>query len=207
MPKIIVVLVGISIVGALVFLYRDSITGSSRSPIAVTSVSTNFVEAGILHFPRPESGQAKGTFEFSENGATTTLDLEMDEMSVCATPTGAVPCMAMSVTFDVPFNNRRAMVEGERKGNTILIRKVRVLQEGESAMPHEPGKPFISWMEARRLIEECKVQMLTQTHALDIYLELKDGTEVRAVEPMIDEVFTVVAQTQAKCGTFPVATE
>lgn len=49
--------------------------------------------------------------------------------------------------------------------------------------------------------------MATQTHALDVYLTLSDGQEVRAVEPAIDEMFSVINRIREKCGTIPVATE
>jgi hypothetical protein len=65
----------------------------------------------------------------------------------------------------------------------------------------------IAWSEAVALIEGCEVTMAFQTHALDVYLETKDGRDVHAVEPSIDDIFAVINATRDECGTFPIATE
>lgn len=194
------------LVGAGTYYWLKQDRGGPMPNIQV-SEPTNFAQPGILHFPSVESGQSQGTFEFSENGATTTLKILMDELSVCGAQNGAIMCMAMSITFDKPFNEKRAMMEGIRSGDEILVRKMRVLQEGEMAMPLEPGNVFISWPHAIELFKACRVEMATQTHALDVYLDLKDGRTVRAVEPMIDDMFKIIQATQGQCGTFPVGTE
>ena len=117
-------------------------------------------------------------------------------------------CVAMSITFDMPFNNKQALVEGNKDGDgSIRVKKIRVLAEGEDVRAYEPGDRFIAWIQAVRLFESCHVRMATQTHVLDVYLTLSDGQEVRTVEPVIDEVFAVINRTREKCGTFPVATE
>ncbi|PIR82616.1 hypothetical protein COU20_01490 [Candidatus Kaiserbacteria bacterium CG10_big_fil_rev_8_21_14_0_10_59_10] len=72
----------------------------------------------------------------------------------------------------------------------------------------EPGEPearVISWEEAVERIKKCDVDMVFQTHALDVHLYLKSGERVRAVEPSIDEVFRVLQD--APCPQIPVATE
>lgn len=131
----------------------------------------------------------------------------MDELSVCSASNGAVPCMAMSVTLDVPFHGKRARVEGIQSEAGIVLRKLQVIPDGQLALEIDPGDVFISWPHAMSLIKNCEVEMLMQTHALDVYLNLKDGKRVRAVEPVIDEVFSVYDESIAKCGNIPVATE
>lgn len=49
--------------------------------------------------------------------------------------------------------------------------------------------------------------MAVQTHELEVYLTLRDGSRVVAREPMIDEVFRVLDGTRPTCGTIPIATE
>jgi hypothetical protein len=183
----------------------------TESDIAVSSINvsppTNFNEVGVLHFPPVTSGQSEGTFEYNDGSGTTTVKIEMDTLSVCAASNGATPCIAMSITFDKPFDGKTALMEGIRTGDTILVRKMQVAAEGEELRSFEPGNIFISWPAAVSLIEACEVEMATQTHALDVYLDLKNGSKVRAVEPTIDEMFTVINRSQGTCGTFPVATE
>jgi hypothetical protein len=141
------------------------------------------------------------------NGVTTTKPLVMDELSICAAPNGAIACMALSITLDKPFDGKRAIVEGIESGDSILMRKMHVLAENEPANIPTLGSVFISWPHAIELIKACQVAMATETHAHDIYLELKDGRKLRAVEPMIDDVFKIADQAQGTCGAFPLATE
>jgi hypothetical protein len=176
-------------------------------PSENVSPPTNFNEVGVLHFPPVTSGQGEGTFEYNDGTATSTLTIEMDALSVCAAPNGATPCMAMSITFDKPFDGKTALMEGIRTGDTILVRKMRIGAENEELRSFEPGNIFISWPAALELFRACEVKMATQTHSLDVYLDLKNGSKVRAVEPTIDEMFRVINETSARCGTFPVGTE
>lgn len=170
----------------------------------VVSEPTDFVEVGTLIFPPVDQGQSTGSFIYKENGVTVTSSLHLDEWSICH----SIMCMAMSVTFDMPFNNKRALVEGNKdEDGGIRVKKLRVLEAGEMERAYEPGDRFVAWIQAVRLFESCDVRMATQTHALDVYLTLSDGQEVRAVEPVIDEMFAVINRTHEKCGTFPVATE
>lgn len=169
------------------------------------SEPTNFVKVGTLRFP--PTGQAQGAFEYDDDGARIAKKIAMDEWSVCASGEGAAPCMAMSVSFHLPFDGKAAIVEGTLEGDTILVRKLRAAREGEELHAFEPGTMFISWFHAIELLKACQVTMAMQTHALDVYLDLKDGRKVRAVEPRIDELFPIIDQTRARCGTFPVGTE
>lgn len=176
-------------------------------PPVKVSEPTNFVEIGLLHFPAPESGQSQGTLEYNDGPGLVTKKLGMDGLSVCGTADGALACLAMSVTFDHAFDGKTAFVEGTLEGNTILVRKLYAMREGELLLDMDPGSRFIAWATAVHLLQACQVTQAMQTHALDVYLDLKDGRRVRAVEPQIDAVFTVIDQTKAQCGDFPVATE
>lgn len=189
------------------WLYFEANDPGGPMPNIQISEPTNFNEVGILHFPSPESGQAQGVFEFKEGAGTTTLAITMDALSVCAASNGAAPCMAMSITFDKLFDGKAALMEGIRTSGSVLVRKMRVAAEGEALRRFEPGAVFISWPHAIELFKACEVRMATQTHALDVYLDLRDGRTLRAVEPTIDEMFRIIDATQGACGTFPVATE
>ena len=73
--------------------------------------------------------------------------------------------------------------------------------------PEEPEAATISWTEAVELIRNCEVDMLFQSHALDVQLYLKSGERVHAIEPTIDDVFRVYEESVEACGTIPIATE
>lgn len=170
---------------------------------------TDIVKIGNLVFDNPGLRQDTPYLVYEEPGKPAlTAELVMDAESVCSAGTGSAPCMAMSVQWSVAFKGKRAIVEGFKDGDDkIIVRKLRVLEEGQPALPYDPGHVFIPWPKAVSLIENCSVDMVTQTHSLDIYLSLKNGKEVVTVEPTIDEVFKVVTEAQKTCGSYPVATE
>ncbi|HWO07366.1 MAG TPA: hypothetical protein VNM40_02170 [Candidatus Paceibacterota bacterium] len=205
--RILATIVLLLVVAAGVWFYFETQDQGAHIPDMNMSEPTNFNEVGVLRFPPVTSGQSQGKFEYDGGAGTTTLAIEMDTLSVCAAENGATPCVAMSITFDQVFDGRAALIEGTREGNTILVRKMRITRAGEELRSFEPGDTFISWYHAMELLKNCEVKMAMQTHALDVYLTLKDGRRVRAVEPTIDEMFRVINATRGACGTFPVATE
>jgi hypothetical protein len=205
MKYIVAVAVGVVLLFGVWFYMQTQDKGVV--PDIHVSEPTTFSQVGTLRFPTPTSGQATGTFEYAVNSAPVSKALVMDELSICSASNGATPCMAMSITFDVPYDGKRAIVEGIEQGDLVVVRKLYLLQEGEPETPTTPGSVFISWYHAIELLKACQVTLATQTHAHDVYLTLKDGRKVRAVEPMIDDVFDVVNQTRETCGTFPIATE
>jgi hypothetical protein len=169
---------------------------------------TDTVLVGTLDFAKPGTVNAEPRILHQAGmGIDLETELVLDEHSVCAAPNGAAPCMAMSVTLDVPFDGKRAVVEGNLQDGRLLVRKLRALEAGEEPRPHSPGTTYVSWPHAVRLIEACQPSFVGQSHALDVDMTLKDGRRVRAVEPTIDEVFRVVERTRDACGQIPVATE
>jgi hypothetical protein len=196
------------VLAAGAWFYFEMQDSGGPMPNIQVSEPTNFNEVGTITVNNPGQAQGEMYLVYEKPGAPAlTKRLVLDELSVCAAPNGAVPCMAMSVTFDAAFGGKRALVEGSEAGETVLVRKLRVGMEGEELRSFDPGNVFISWPHAIELFKACQVAMATQTHSLDVYLDLKDGRKVRAVEPMIDEMFTIINQTQSACGAFPVATE
>ena len=172
------------------------------------SAPTDFVKVGNITVNSPGNVQGEMYLVYEEPGAPAlTKRLELDPLSICAASNGATPCIAMSVTYDVPFGGKRAVVEGIVKGDSVLVRKLNILAEGEEPLLNAPGSIFISWPAAVTLIEACQIEMVMQTHALDVYLTLKSGGRVRAVEPTIDTMFTIVDNASARCGAIPIATE
>lgn len=199
-------ILGICVAVGLIVYLEARVTGPM--PDIEVSEPTNFNRVGVVTLGNP--GQEVGTpfFIYEEPGKPAlSVTLAFDTLSVCAAPGGAIPCVAMSAPFEMSYGGKTALVEGTRAGDTVLVRKVRAANEGEELRAFEPGNVFISWYHATELLKNCQVKGVMQTHALDVYLDLKDGRRVRAVEPQIDDIFHIIDQTRGACGSFPVATE
>ncbi len=192
-------------VGALLYV---GFTTSEEQGIAITGEPTNFVKVGTIEVATSTSAQGALYLVYpNEGGPETKIELTLDGESICATSTGATPCMAMSVTFDIPFHGRRAMVEGIEAEGSVTIRKLTRLEEGQPELIVDPGTIYIPWPKAIELLRQCQVEFAMQTHSLDVNLTLKEGTHVRSVEPVIDELFRIYDEVQTACGPMPIATE
>lgn len=66
---------------------------------------------------------------------------------------------------------------------------------------------FSDWTKLTEAIANCRVKEVMQAHNLTVTAKLKDGQQIVAQEPAIDQVFTVVEQNKAKCGEIIMATE
>ncbi len=174
------------------------------------NIPTNFSQLGTLSFPtlNPKGQDIPYLSYVSTSGApTTTVELSFDAESMCATPTGAVPCMAMSTQFHIPFDGKRAIVEAIDKEARITVRKMRILSAEETGFTPSTGIVYIPWMQAVKLIEECKTKRLMQAHSLSVMMTLSDNTMVHSVEPMIDDVFQITQRSVKKCGNISIGTE
>lgn len=202
---------GIFIATLAAVLFTLGIFDTAEAPVVTVEEQkpTDFVRVGNLSFDAPGNRQDTPYLVYEEPGAPAlTRELVLDEHSYCAASSGGLPCMAMSVQFSVAFGGKRALIDGYLlEDGRVLVRKLYVPDEGAPILAYDPGRVYISWTEATRLIKECAVDMLLQTHALDVHVTLKDGTRVVAVEPVIDEVFRVHEGASARCGHVPLATE
>lgn len=197
--------------GATYFIGKRLYPQQEPTPVMPGKISgnaTDFAQFGRITFDENDEGpQLTPYFTYSENGATSTSKLVFDELSTCAASNGATLCMAMSVTFDIPFGNKQTVVEGIRQGTDILVRKLRVVEEGAIPFFIQTGITYISWPQAINFIESCGVKMVMQTHALDVILTFKDDSKLTAVEPTIDSVFPIVENAKNSCGDIIIATE
>lgn len=175
----------------------------------ITEQPTNFARAGVVVFNNPGLKQDVPYLIYEEPGAPAlTKELVMDELSACAYGDGSEQCIALNAPREAIFGGQKAAVEGiELPDGTVLVRKLRKLREGELAVLPGAGRVFVSWESARKMLEDCRVRMVMQTHSLDVILSLEGGTEVVTVEPKIDDVFAVTNNIRARCGQMPIATE
>ena len=65
----------------------------------------------------------------------------------------------------------------------------------------------VYWIQAVSMILNGEVTQVMQTHALKVYLTLKDGRTLLSIEPAIDEVMKVIQSCGDLCKNILVATE
>lgn len=197
----------IAIVGIGLYFYFNT-TSPNTTTVEIIEEPTNFLKAGVIVFNNPGLKENTPYLIYEAPGQPAlTMELSLDGLSVCAAQNGATPCIAMSVTLDVPFGGKRAIIEGIERDGVVIVRKLQRLAENETPRLGTPGSIFISWPHAISLLKECKVEGVMQTHGLDVYITLKDGRRVRAVEPVIDEIFHVLNGPDISCPKISVGTE
>jgi hypothetical protein len=63
------------------------------------------------------------------------------------------------------------------------------------------------WGEVVRAIENCEVEAVFQAHSRDVSITYKDGRELQAVEPTIDDIIDIAVSAEPNCGAIIMATE
>ena len=71
-----------------------------------------------------------------------------------------------------------------------------------SAVPGE-----VDWETAVDILHTGQVAMVTQLHNLEVTLTLKNGAEVRTIEPEIDAIFEEVEKCGRPCSDIVLVTE
>ncbi|MFH1822524.1 MAG: hypothetical protein ABH830_02370 [Patescibacteria group bacterium] len=64
-----------------------------------------------------------------------------------------------------------------------------------------------NWNDIKKGIAECEIESVMQTHALEVTVTFKDGREITAREPKIDDIFEVIDAHKEKCGEILTGTE
>ena len=65
----------------------------------------------------------------------------------------------------------------------------------------------VNWTEAQRLLRDCQVKAVGQTHSRLVTLKLRHGGGVFTREPRIDDVFRILNRLPRACRPTTVATE
>ena len=60
---------------------------------------------------------------------------------------------------------------------------------GGSRVEPTPDPSEVDWETAVEILNTGEVEMVAQLHSLEVILTLKDGTEIRTVEPTIDDIY------------------
>ncbi len=186
---------------------EPAVTGTEQ--VGVPAPGTAFLE------PQPTDTVKTGLVATEATGAQDrmylTVDgvrvpLELDEHSYCNIGSGGLPCMAMSSLYSTTFGGKRVTVDGNMRGDTLLARRLRVLDTNETPRA-TPGSVYIPWQRVHDMIVTCDTASLLQTHEGLVHVTTKDGKKYVAVEPVIDEVFKVANEATAACGNIQLGTE
>jgi len=78
---------------------------------------------------------------------------------------------------------------------------------GGSQVESTPYPSEVDWETAVEILNTGEVEMVAQLHSLDVILTMKDGTEIRTVEPTIDAIFQEVERCGQPCSQILLATE
>lgn len=68
-------------------------------------------------------------------------------------------------------------------------------------------KNITAWEEIKKLIKDCEVESVFQSHSLEVSAELKNGQRIKAVEPRIDYIIDLAQEAEPTCGDIIMATE
>jgi hypothetical protein len=66
---------------------------------------------------------------------------------------------------------------------------------------------ILSWEAIKKAINNCEVVEVFQAHNRDVSAELKNGSKLIAVEPMLDDIIDIAITAESKCGRIIMATE
>jgi len=66
---------------------------------------------------------------------------------------------------------------------------------------------IFSWELIKQAIDNCEVEVVWQAHDRTVKAELKNGEELFAVEPKIDDIINIAEVVQPKCGEILMGTE
>ena len=78
---------------------------------------------------------------------------------------------------------------------------------GGSRVEPTPYPSEVDWETAVEILNTGEVEMVAQLHSLEVILTLKDGTEIRTVEPTIDAIFQEVQKCSQLCSQIVLGTE
>lgn len=64
-----------------------------------------------------------------------------------------------------------------------------------------------AWWKIKKAIYDCEVESVFQNHSKEVTAKLKNGSEIEAIEPNIDDVFDIITEAKTKCWEIIMATE
>jgi hypothetical protein len=74
-------------------------------------------------------------------------------------------------------------------------------------VPPTPYPEGVNWETAVEILNSGDVEMVVQLHSLEVTFTMKDGSEIRTVEPIIDAIFAEIEKCGQPCSQIAIATE
>jgi len=68
-----------------------------------------------------------------------------------------------------------------------------------------PGES--EWLAIKQAVADCEVESVWQTHARTVGAKLKNGEELAAIEPKLDDIVDLAIAAEPQCGEIPIGTE
>ena len=68
-----------------------------------------------------------------------------------------------------------------------------------------PGE--VEWLAIKQAVANCEVESVWQTHARRVEAKLKNGEELAAVEPELDDIIDLAIAAEPQCGEILMGTE
>jgi len=66
---------------------------------------------------------------------------------------------------------------------------------------------ILNWESIKKAVSDCEVKEVFQSHSRSIKVKLKNGEELTATEPKIDDIMKIVEESENKCGKILMGTE
>jgi hypothetical protein len=89
---------------------------------------------------------------------------------------------------------------------TLLILLLAACSAFEQSDP-TPYPDTVDWETAIEILNSGHVVGIAQLHNLTVYLEMDDGSQIKTVEPAIDDIFDEIAKCGKPCEGMVLATE
>jgi heat shock protein HslJ len=91
------------------------------------------------------------------------------------------------------------------KGNLVLLLKL----DSGSIIFQDKYSEYNArkWELIKQAVKDCKVKEAGQTHGRKVSVELKNGQRIEAFEPNIDDIFSIINESEEKCGDVNMWTE
>ncbi len=165
---------------------------------------TNFAEVGRLRFAGIAAGlQSEALFEYRPTGApTSSVQVAFSMKTLCAAGKNALPCMAMSSTYDRAFGDRLVAIEGVRENDRVVMHKLSAFQPGEPISVPRTGTTYVEWPDIVSALNACQVKVVVEKQEeRTVQLTFRNNAETwEAFQPVVGSLYQVLEETDKECG-------
>lgn len=161
-----------------------------------TKENINFSETGnlIINNPGKESDVWYLIYETPGNSANE-AKLSFDEKSSCNNESDS--CLDL-------ITGERVLAKGIEENGEVLVRAMEFLN---SSGINTSGPTGIDWDMALEFLNNCEVSKISINQKKEVYLTLKDGREMFAVESKDIFISGKIKEAEKVCGKIPFVTE